>query len=465
MGRKKVFENIEIIDIVPEGKGFGRINGKAAFVDNTVPGDIVDVLVTRKKKDFVLGRPLKFHQYASERIPAFCQHFANCGGCKWQDIRYEKQLSYKQSIVAQALSRIGKIDITNIQPIIGCEEIRYYRNKLEYTFSNKRWLTPEEIHSDQNFDNKNGLGFHIAGHFDKVLDIEECYLQEDVSNKIRLTVRQYALENNLSFYDIINQTGLLRNLIVRTSTLKEVMVILVVFEDAEEQIKGLLGHLDTKVPEITSLNYVINGKKNDTIFDLDVINYAGKPYMEETLEHVTFQIGPKSFFQTNSKQTVRLYNIVRKMAGLSGNELVYDLYTGLGSIALFLAKDCKKIVGIEQVEMAIADAKVNAQLNHINNAVFFAGDMKDVLTQDFINQNGKPEVVIVDPPRAGLHEDVVKQIRQTHPDKIVYVSCNPSTQARDIHLMSGEYEIKQIQPVDMFPHTHHVENVMLLERK
>ncbi len=462
MGRKKVFEQVAISDIAPEGKGFTRIDGKATFVEKTVPGDIVDVLVTRKKKDFLIGRPLKFHQYSDHRDKADCEHFGHCGGCKWQDIQYEQQLLYKQSIVEQAMSRIGKIQHP-INKIIGCKKIFRYRNKLEYTFSNKRWLTNEEIKSDKVYDNKNALGFHIAGHFDKVLDINECHLQDDISNEVRLATRKYAIENGLTFFDIINQTGLLRNLTVRTSSLGEAMLIFSFFENDNKNIGGLLDHIIQLFPQINSINYVINSKKNDSIYDLEIINYHGSAYIEEKLEGITFRIRPKSFFQTNTTQTLELYGIVREMATLKGDEIVYDLYTGLGSIALFIANSCKKVVGIEQIEMAIKDAKENTSLNNIDHAYFYAGDTKDLLTDEFVEKNGNPDILIVDPPRAGLHADVVQQIVHMAPKKVIYVSCNPSTQARDINLMLAKYTVKELQPVDMFPHTHHVENVALME--
>jgi 23S rRNA (uracil1939-C5)-methyltransferase len=463
--------HVEIIDAGTEGQSVGKVDDYVVFVKGAIPGDIVDVQITRKKHKFREGKAVHFHRYSDQRTTPACEHFGICGGCKWQNMQYSSQLQFKQSQVQNALVRIGKLDIPAIQPILPSAREYQYRNKLEFTFSNKKWLTLEQI-ADKSLDfsegaggNRNALGFHIPGMFDKVLDINTCHLQADPSNAIRLEVKKYAIENKLEFFDIREQTGLLRNIIIRTTSTGEIMVIVIFFKNEEEAIQGLLGHLQKAFPAISSLQYVINQKGNDTIHDQEVHVFAGADAIYEHMEQLKFRISPKSFYQTNSEQAFELYKIARSFAGLQGDEIVYDLYTGTGTIANFVAHQTKKVVGIEYVEAAIADAKINSQLNKINNTVFYAGDMKDVLNDAFVAANGKPNVIITDPPRAGMHEDVVRKIASLAPQKIVYVSCNPGTQARDLVLLNELYQITRIQPVDMFPHTHHVENVVLLEKR
>jgi len=460
-----ILESVEIENVAAEGKAIAHVNGKVLFVPFAIPGDIVDVLVTGKRKSFMEGTIVRMVKPSSMRIDPFCLHYGVCGGCKWQPLPYQKQLEFKQQQVEDQLVRIGRLDLPEISPILGSQKQEYYRNKLEFTFSDKRWvesLNEAENLSDQE---KLGLGFHIMGMFDKVLDIKKCYLQEEPSNKIRLFIKDYAIENNISFFNLREQTGLLRNMVVRTTTTNEVMLIIVFSSDEPEIIENLMNSVAKQFPEITSLNYVINSKKNDTITDLDVVNFKGNEAIYEKMENLRFKIGPKSFFQTNSEQAYRLYSVVRDFADLKGDEVVYDLYTGTGTIALFLASKAAKVVGVEYVPEAIEDAFVNASENNINNCSFYAGDMKDMLNKDFIEANGRPDVIILDPPRAGIHPDVAKVIVEAKPSKIVYVSCNPATQARDIALMSEFYKITKVQPVDMFPHTHHLENVVKLELK
>jgi 23S rRNA (uracil1939-C5)-methyltransferase len=463
--RKKPFiESAEITGIAAEGKAIAKYNEKIVFVPYVVPGDIVDLQVTKKRKSFMEARAVKFHKYSDVREDAFCSHYGVCGGCKWQILPYLEQLKYKQQQVVDSLTRIGKIDLPEINDILPSEETKYYRNKLEYTLSAHRWLTFEEM--DQEHKDMNALGFHIPGMFDKIVDIEHCYLQPEPSNKIRLAIKQFAVDNGLSFYSQRNNEGLLRNIVIRTSTTGEVMLIVIFGEDKKAEIESLMQFLDTEFKDdITSLNYIINLKLNDSFGDLEVTNYSGLPYITEQMEELKFNIGPKSFYQTNSNQAYKLYSVVRDFASLTGQEVVYDLYTGTGTIACFLARDSKKIVGIEYVEDAIEDAKQNAEINNIKNTSFFAGDMKDVLNSGFISENGKPDVIVTDPPRAGMHTSVVDVIIKSGVPKIVYVSCNPATQARDLALLDSYYKVEKVQPVDMFPHTHHVENVVLLTRK
>jgi 23S rRNA (uracil1939-C5)-methyltransferase len=463
--------NVEIIDAGTEGQSVGKVEEMVVFVKGAIPGDVVDVQVTRKKNKFREGNAILFHTYSERRTEPACEHFGTCGGCRWQNMQYDSQLHFKQKQVHNALVRIGKLDIPEITPILGSAEIYNYRNKLEFSFSNKKWLTKEEI-NDKSLDfaegpggARNALGFHIPGMFDKILDINRCHLQADPSNAIRLEVKKYAQENNLSFFDPREQNGLLRNIIIRTSSTGEVMVIVVFFKNEAENIEGLLGHMKTKFPEINALLYVINEKKNDTIFDQEVLTFSGAEVIYEQMENLRFRISPKSFYQTNSAQALELYKITREFAGLTGKETVYDLYTGTGTIANFVAHQAAKVIGIEQVEPAIADARINSEINSITNTSFFAGDMKDVLSDTFIKTHGEADVVITDPPRAGMHEDVVRKIAQMKPSRIVYVSCNPGTQARDLMLLDELYKVTRVQPVDMFPHTHHVENVVLLERR
>lgn len=469
MARKKkelpLIENVEIVDVAAEGKAIAKVDDLVVFIPYVVPGDVIDLQITRKKNKYAEGKPVRFISYSPNRTEAFCEHFGICGGCKWQVLPYAEQLKYKQKQVEDNLTRIGKIELPDIHHILGSEKTQFYRNKLEFTFSNKKWLTLEQINSGESFDNMNALGFHIPGMFDKVLDIDKCWLQDDISNQIRNFIRQYCYDKNYTFFDLRNRGGLMRNLIVRTSTTGELMVIVVFYDDEKEQQEDLLTAVATQFPQITSLLYIVNQKANDTITDQDVLVWKGNDCIYEEMEGLKFKIGPKSFYQTNSEQAYNLYKITRDFANLSGDELVYDLYTGTGTIANFVASKAKKVVGIEYVEDAILDARVNSQINKIDNTLFYAGDMKDILTQDFINEHGRPDVIITDPPRAGMHDDVIKTILFAEPDRIVYVSCNPATQARDLSLLDEKYKVERVQPVDMFPHTHHVENVVLLVKK
>ncbi|MDH5608063.1 MAG: 23S rRNA (uracil(1939)-C(5))-methyltransferase RlmD, partial [Cyclobacteriaceae bacterium] len=426
------------------------------------PGDVVDVKITGKDKKFLIGTPIHFHTSSPERVTPFCEHFGTCGGCKWQHISYEAQLHHKQEHVAENLRKLSGIDLPEMAPIMGSEKTVHYRNKLEYTFSNKRWMTREEISSERVL-SRNALGFHIPRMFDKILDIQECHLQAAPSNAIRLAFKRYAEENELRFFDIREQHGFLRNLIIRTTSIGETMVIVQFAEPDREQIFKVMNFLKEEFPEITSLLYVVNEKKNETFYDLPVKNFHGEDYIREKMGGLTFRIGPKSFYQTNSLQAYELYKRVLEMAGLTGEEIVYDLYTGTGTIANFVAHQAKKVVGIESVEDAVEDARKNSAVNGITNTEFFAGDMKDMLSNDFIRAHGKPRVVITDPPRAGMHHNVIKSLNRILPQRIVYVSCNPATQARDLELLAENYVVEQIQPVDMFPHTHHVENILLLK--
>ena len=468
MSKKKalpILEEILITGIGSEGKAIAKTDEKVIFVPFVVPGDVVDIQITRKKNSFFEGRAIRFHKYSEQRAKAFCEHYGICGGCKWQILPYPEQIKYKQQQVTDNLTRIGKIELPEITPILGSEKIQFYRNKLEFTFSNKRWRTQEEIDSKVEFVNMNALGFHIPKMFDKVLDIHKCWLQEDISNSIRLSIRDFCLKNDYSFFDLRNQNGLMRNIIIRTSTTGEIMLIVVFYEDDKEKIEMLLSYIAEQFPQITSLTYIINSKANDTITDQAIHVFKGKDHIFEEMEGLKFKIGPKSFYQTNSEQAYNLYKITRDFAGLTGNELVYDLYTGTGTIANFVAKKARKVIGIEYVPEAIEDAKVNSQINNIDNTLFFAGDMKDILSHSFIQEHGKPDVIITDPPRAGMHDDVINTILFAEPMKIVYVSCNPATQARDLSLLDEKYQVTKVQPVDMFPHTHHVENVVLLEKR
>ncbi|MDE5701906.1 23S rRNA (uracil(1939)-C(5))-methyltransferase RlmD [uncultured Bacteroides sp.] len=470
MARKRkelpLLEKVTITDVAAEGKAIAKVDDLVIFVPYVVPGDIVDLQIKRKKHHYAEAVAVKFHEYSSERAVAFCQHYGVCGGCKWQILPYAEQIRYKQKQVTDNLTRIGKIELPEISPILGSEKTQFYRNKLEYTFSNKRWLTEEEVKQEVKYDQMNAVGFHIPDAFDKVLAIEKCWLQDDISNRIRNAVRDYAYEHNYSFINLRTQEGMLRNMIIRTSSTGELMVILIAKIEADGEMvlfKELLQYVADTFPEITSLLYIINNKRNDTITDLDVYTFKGKDHIFEEMEGLRFKVGPKSFYQTNSGQAYNLYKVARNFAGLTGKELVYDLYTGTGTIANFVSKQARQVIGIEYVPEAIEDAKVNAEINGIKNTLFFAGDMKDMLTQDFINQYGRPDVIITDPPRAGMHQDVVDVILFAEPKRIVYVSCNPATQARDLQLLDIKYKVTAVQPVDMFPHTHHVENVVLLE--
>lgn len=466
------FEKVLITDAAAEGKCIGRIDEKVIFVPFSAPGDIVDIQAVKKRKSFLQGTITKFHTYSDQRTEPKCSHFGLCGGCKWQHVSYQDQLKNKQKQVVDNFERIAKVPVKEFFPIIGADNEYYYRNKLEYTFSDRRWLTDLDVPKEEGGpQNTNGLGFHLPGMFDKILDIEHCYLQKEPSNKIRLAIREYANEKGLEFFNARNHEGFLRNLIIRTSSTGDLMVI-VIFRYDDLDIKEMLQVIADKFPEITSLMYVINEKLNDTIWDLEVKLFKGKPYLLEEMKApisdnpiLKFKVGPVSFYQTNPEQAFKLYKTVFDFADFKGDELVYDLYTGTGTIAAYIANSVKKVVGIESVEQAIIDARENADLNNITNTDFFAGDMLKILTSEFISANGKPDIIITDPPRMGMHEKVVKQILDTEPQKIVYVSCNPATQARDIALLSEKYDVIKSQPVDMFPQTHHVENVALLIKR
>ena len=459
-----LYEGVQIIDIGAEGKAIAKVEGIVVFTTGVIPGDIVDLQVTKKREKYQEARVIRIRVDSPDRIPPFCDHFEVCGGCKWQYLTYDKQLYYKQKQVSDQLKRIGRVVVPEIIPIKGSANSTFYRNKLEFTFSNRRWLTLDEIRSGDQFEDMDVLGFHVQGMFDKVLNVNKCWLQPDPSNSIRNTVKDYAIENELPFYDLRNKEGFLRNLIIRTTSIGELMVIVNFFSENIEKREALLNFLYSKFPEITSLQYVINQKGNDTITDQELLVFKGRDHIIEEMEGLKFIIGPKSFYQTNSQQAYQLYKVARDFAGLNGNEVVYDLYTGTGTIACFVASKASKVIGIEYVPEAIADAKINAQNNGIVNTKFFAGDMKDILTTDFISEHGHPDVIITDPPRAGMHEEVVNALLFASPARIVYVSCNPATQARDISMLSHNYQVTKVQPVDMFPHTHHVENVVLLEK-
>ncbi|MCH7401073.1 23S rRNA (uracil(1939)-C(5))-methyltransferase RlmD [Belliella kenyensis] len=462
--KNKVVKNLSIERIATEGKCVAHHEGKVVFVQNVAPGDVVDVRITRGKSSFMEGEAIHFHEYSKDRIQPFCSHFGTCGGCKWQHINYELQKTYKRQQVVDQFTRIAKVDIPEVMPILGSAKTQYYRNKLDFTFSNNRWLTREEIDSGAEFE-RNALGFHIPKMYDKIVDIEHCYLQGNISNDVRNELRNFALLNNLSFYDIRNQVGLLRNLIIRSTSTGESMVIVQFGGDNTEEIDLVMNFLHEKFPQITSLLYIINLKKNETFNDLEVVTFAGKDYIEEEMEGLKFRIGPKSFYQTNSEQAYELYKVTRDFAELKGDEVVYDLYTGTGTIANFVAKQAKQVIGIEYVEAAIVDAKLNSKVNELDNTLFYAGDMKDMLNDEFIEKHARPDVVITDPPRAGMHDDVVNMLLKLEAPKIVYVSCNPATQARDVALLAEKYTVDKIQPVDMFPQTYHVENVIRLTLK
>ncbi|WP_108803014.1 23S rRNA (uracil(1939)-C(5))-methyltransferase RlmD [Aquimarina sp. Aq107] len=464
--KRQVFENIEVIDAGAKGKSIAKApDGKIIFLNNAVPGDVVDIQTTKKRKAFYEGTATTFHKKSDKRVQPLCSHFGTCGGCKWQFMGYEHQLNYKEQEVINNLTRLGKIELPEVTPILGSEDQFLYRNKMEFSFSDSRWLTLDEIQSDTEIKNRNALGFHIPGMWDKILDIDKCHLQEDPSNAIRNKIKTFATENELSFYNARKQSGFLRTLMMRIVSTGEIMVLVQFFHEDAEKRTLLLDYIVSEFPEITSLQYVINSKGNDTIYDQKVICYHGKDHIEEEMEGLRFKINAKSFYQTNSKQAYELYKVTRDFAGLTGNELVYDLYTGTGTIAQFVAKKAKKVIGVEAVPEAIADAKENAKHNNIDNVEFYVGDMKKVFTSDFIATHGQPEVVITDPPRDGMHKDVVGQLLNISPNKIVYVSCNSATQARDLSLLDSTYKVTKVQPVDMFPQTHHVENVVLLEKR
>ena len=469
--RKKelpILENITITDIAAEGKSLARVNDMVVFVPFTVPGDVVDLQVRRKKHHYCEAEVIRFIEYSKVRVKPMCEHFGICGGCKWQNLPYEEQLKFKQQQVFDQLTRIGKIELPEFNPILGSVKTQEYRNKLEFGCSNKRWLTKEQIATGESFDNMNAVGFHITGAFDKILPIDKCWLMDDLHNEIRNSIRDYAYENHLSFFDLRAQKGLLRDIIIRNSNSGEWMVIVQFHyeeEDDDARAKGLMQHIADNFPQITSLLYVDNQKGNDTIGDLELTTFSGKDFIYEEMENLKFKVGPKSFYQTNTEQAYHLYQVARNFAGLTGEETVYDLYTGTGTIANFVAGKAKKVIGIEYVPEAIEDAKVNSEINDIKNTMFYAGDMKDILTDEFIAEHGQPDTIITDPPRAGMHPDVVKTIMRAAPKRIVYVSCNPATQARDLADLDSMYKVKAVQPVDMFPHTPHVENVVILELK
>ena len=469
MSRKKkpfpILENITITDVAAEGKSLTRVGDMVVFVPFAVPGDIVDLQIKKKKHSYCEAEVVRYIKYSNVRAIPQCEHFGICGGCKWQNLPYEEQLKAKQKQVFDQLTRIGKVELPEFEPIMGSVKTFEYRNKLEFGCCNKRWLTREQVASGFKYDNMNGIGFHITGAFDKILPIEKCWLMDDLHNRIRNSIRDYAFENGMKFFDLRGQKGLLRDIIIRNSNTGEWMVIIQFHYDEpgdEERAKALLQHVADNFPEITSLLYVDNQKCNDTIGDQNVIVFKGNDHIFETMEDLRFKVGPKSFYQTNTEQAYHLYCVARKFAQLSGEETVYDLYTGTGTIANFVAHKAKKVVGIEYVPEAIEDAKVNSEINGITNTSFFAGDMKDILTDEFIAEHGHPDVIITDPPRAGMHPDVVNVIMNAAPKRIVYVSCNPSTQARDLQLLDPKYKVIKVQPVDMFPHTPHVENVVLL---
>ena len=462
----RIFEGVTVVDAGAKGKTVAKApDGRIIFLSNAVPGDVVDVRTTKKRKAYFEGVATNFHKLSTKRVPAECEHFGVCGGCKWQHMGYEHQLHYKQNEVLNNLKRIGHLELPEASSILGSKEIYFYRNKMEFSFSDSRWLTQEEIATDAEIEDKNALGFHIPGMWDKILNIEHCHLQKDPSNAIRQEIRSFAIKKEMSFFNPRSQEGLLRTLMIRTASTNDLMVLIQFSEDDRNKRELLLDHLIKQFPQISSLLYVINKKQNDTIYDQEVICYSGKDHIYEEMEGLRFKITAKSFYQTNSEQAYELYKIVREYAALTGNELVYDLYTGTGTIAQFVAKQARKVVGIEAVPDAVEAAKLNAELNGIDNTVFFAGDMKAIFSSDFISQNGSPEVIITDPPREGMHKDVVSQILKIAPAKVIYVSCNSATQARDLQLMKEDYVLKKTQAVDMFPQTHHVENVVLLERR
>ena len=470
MGRRrnknKVFSNLEVIDAGAKGKTIAKApDGKVIFLPNAVPGDVVDVQTFKQRSGYYEGKATVFHKLSDKRTQASCEHFGTCGGCKWQHMDYSHQLFYKEKEVVNNLTRIGHLELPEITPILGSKAQYFYRNKMEFSFSDSRWLTLEEIASDNDLGDRNALGFHIPGMWDKILDVKKCWLQGDPSNAIRNTVKDFAIKHQIPFFNTRQQTGVLRTLMIRNTSIGELMVVVQFFKEDLQNRTALLDHLKTTFPELTSLQYIINGKANDTIYDQEVICYHGRDHIFEEMEGLRFKINAKSFYQTNSDQAYNLYKITRDFAGLTGKELVYDLYTGTGTIAQFVAKNASKVIGVESVPDAISAAKENAVLNQIDNVDFFVGDMKTVFNTEFIETHGQPDVIITDPPRDGMHKDVVAQILKITPEKIVYVSCNSATQSRDLALLDSEYKISKTQAVDMFPQTHHVENVVLLEKR
>lgn len=470
MGKKKteriVFDNVAVLDAGAKGVSVAKApDGKVIFLPNVVPGDVVDVQTFKKRKSYYEGKAIRFHEYSADRVIPPCQHFGPCGGCKWQNMHYDKQLFYKNREVYNNLLRIGKVELPEFEPIKGSDKQFFYRNKMEFSFSNARWMTDNEIESGGDIDNRNALGFHIPRMWDKILNITKCHLQGDPSNAIRNEVREFAIANDMAFFNPREHSGLLRTLMIRTASTGELMVLIQFFDDNREQRELLLDHLAATFPGITSLQYVINQKANDTLYDQKIVLYKGRDYILEEMEGLHFSINAKSFYQTNSEQAYELYKITRDFAGLTGSELVYDLYTGTGTIAQFVSRLAKKVIGVEAVPEAIADAKENAIRNNIDNCEFFVGDMKEVFNEAFIAKHGRPDVIITDPPRDGMHKDVVEQILKIAPQRVVYVSCNSATQARDLALMDADYKVVRVRPVDMFPQTHHVENVVLLEKR
>ncbi len=463
---KVVFHQIKVLDAGAKGVSVAKApDGKIIFISNVVPGDVVDVQTFKKRKAFYEGKAIKFHEFSEHRVTAVCEHFGVCGGCKWQNMNYSQQLFYKQNEVKSHLQRIGKVELPEFEPILASEKQFFYRNKMEFSFSDSRWLTFDEIESLNEFSDRNALGFHIPKMWDKILDIKKCHLQEDPSNAIRNEIKKFALEHGLTFFSPRNQQGLLRTMMIRTASTGEIMVLIQFFEDDKSKRELLLNHIATTFPQITSLQYVVNSKQNDTIYDQNIILFKGREYILENMEGLSFSINAKSFYQTNSDQAYELYKITRDFAGLTGSEIVYDLYTGTGTIAQFVSKNAKKVIGVESVPEAIIDAKANAKRNGITNCEFFVGDMKVVFNDTFISQHGNPDVIITDPPRDGMHATVIEQILKIAPKRIVYVSCNSATQARDLALMDEKYTVVKVRPVDMFPQTHHVENVVLLEKR
>jgi 23S rRNA (uracil1939-C5)-methyltransferase len=463
---KIVFDHIKVLDAGAKGVSVAKApDGKVIFIPNVVPGDVVDVQTLKKRKAYYEGKAVRFHEFSEHRIEPICEHFGVCGGCKWQNMNYSQQLFYKQNEVKNHLQRIGKIELPEFEPILGSKKQFFYRNKMEFGFSNSRWLTEDEIGSEADLGNRNALGFHIPKMWDKILDINKCHLQEDPSNAIRNEIRDFANQNNLTFFNPRSHEGLLRTLMLRTASTGEIMVLIQFFEDDKQNRELLLDHLYEKFPQITSLQYVINQKANDTLYETNIKLYKGRDYILEEMEGLKFSINAKSFYQTNSNQAFELYKITRDFAGLTGNEIVYDLYTGTGTIAQFVSKNAKKVIGVESVPEAIEDAKANAKRNNITNCEFYVGDMKVVFNEAFIAKHGQPDVIITDPPRDGMHKEVVEQLLKIEPQKIVYVSCNSATQARDLALMDEKYKVTRVRPVDMFPQTHHVENVVLLEKR
>lgn len=469
MARKRkelpLLTDIEITDVAAEGKSLARVDDMVVFIPFGAPGDIADIKIDKKKRNYAEGHIVNLNKPSDLRLEPRCEHFTLCGGCRWQHLPYDYQLACKQRQVSDALQRIAKVELPEISPILGSKNIWEYRNKMEYTFSNKKWLTFDQLRSGQEFPDRDAAGFHIPGAFDKVLDINRCHLQDDFGNRLRLFIKEYGKTHDYSFYDLREQHGLLRTLMIRIASTGQIMAVMVFGEDDKPNIEALMKAIGDRFPEISSLLYVVNTKVNDTISDQEIIAYSGLPFIEEEMEGLRFRVGAKSFYQTNSKQAYELYKVAREFADLKGDELVYDLYTGTGTIANFVASKASKVIGIEYVADAIEDAKINSEVNGISNTEFYAGDMKNVLTDDFIAQHGRPDVMIVDPPRAGMHDDVIKVILNAAPRRIVYVSCNPSTQARDLSLLDALYEVTAVQPVDMFPHTHHVENVVQLTRR